>query len=104
MSQVPNRAEEPPGSGDEEGAQLLGTFFAQHRDQLRLTVALRLDRRLAGRLDPSDVVQEACLEAAQRWGEYRANPVLTPYLWLRLLPAQRLLIVHRQHLGTQARD
>ena len=37
-----------------------------HRPRLRRMVALRLDRRLQGRLDPSDVIQEAYLDAARR--------------------------------------
>jgi RNA polymerase sigma-70 factor (ECF subfamily) len=86
------------------GAAALGELFARHRDRLRLAVSLRLDRRLQGRVDPSDVLQEAFLEAAGRLDGYLARPALPPYLWLRFLATQRLLITHRQHLQTQARD
>jgi RNA polymerase sigma-70 factor (ECF subfamily) len=79
-------------------------LFAAHRDRLRLMVRLRLDRRLQGRLDPSDVLQEAYLDVARRAPEYAANPTLPPYLWLRFLTGQRLLQLHRQHLGAQMRD
>lgn len=67
-------------------------------------VKLRLDRRLQGRVDPSDVLQEAYLEAAERIGDYCQNPTMPPYLWLRFITGQRLLRIHRQHLGVQARD
>jgi RNA polymerase sigma-70 factor (ECF subfamily) len=87
--------------GDPEA---LGELFARCRDRLRVMVALRLDRRLRGRLDPSDVLQEAFLEAAGRVAEYAASPSLGPYLWLRQLTFQRLLLLHRQHLEVQARD
>jgi RNA polymerase sigma-70 factor (ECF subfamily) len=43
-------------SGDQEA---LAQIFALHRDRLRQMVRLRLDRRLLGQLDPSDVLQEA---------------------------------------------
>ncbi len=79
-------------------------LFVAYRDRLRLMVRLRLDRRLQGRLDPSDVLQEAFLDVARRAPEYAANPTLTPYLWLRYLTGQRLMQLHRYHLGTQMRD
>src|SRR4051812_40531327 len=37
----------------------LAAFWERHRKRLRLMVRLRLDRRLQGRVDPSDVLQEA---------------------------------------------
>jgi RNA polymerase sigma-70 factor (ECF subfamily) len=67
-------------------------------------VKLRLDRRLQGRLDASDVLQEAYLDVARRAGEYRANPSMPVFLWLRLITGQRLMALHRQHLGAQMRD
>jgi RNA polymerase sigma-70 factor (ECF subfamily) len=67
-------------------------------------VRLRLDRRLQGRLDPADVLQEAYLDVARRFREYAAEPAMPFYLWLRLLTGQRLVDLHRQHLGTKMRD
>jgi RNA polymerase sigma-70 factor (ECF subfamily) len=82
-----------------------GTFLASHQDRLRRMVALRLDERLRGRIDPSDVVQEAFLEAVERRPAYEreADP-MPPFLWLRFLTLQRLQTTHRRHLGTRARD
>jgi RNA polymerase sigma-70 factor (ECF subfamily) len=82
----------------------LGPLFAQYRDRLRRMVRLRLDRRLQGRIDPSDVLQEAYLEATRRATEYTANPAMPFYLWLRFLTGQQLLVLHRRHLGTKMRD
>jgi RNA polymerase sigma-70 factor (ECF subfamily) len=78
--------------------------FARYRARLRRMVKLRLDRRLQGRVDPSDVLQEAYLDVARRAAEYVANPTMPFYLWLRFLTGQRLLVIHRQHLGTRMRD
>jgi RNA polymerase sigma-70 factor (ECF subfamily) len=84
--------------------QALAALFAHYRDRLRRMVRLRLDRRLYGRLDPSDVLQEAYLDLARRLPEYAANPALPFYLWLRSLTGQRLIDLHRQHLGAKMRD
>jgi RNA polymerase sigma-70 factor (ECF subfamily) len=89
------------GGGD---AAALVELFAHCRERLRRMVRLRLDRRLQGRVDPSDVLQEAFLDVARRAGEYCAKPAMPPYLWLRFLTGQRLLAIHRQHLGAQMRD
>jgi RNA polymerase sigma-70 factor (ECF subfamily) len=88
-------------SGDQEA---LAEVFALHRDRLRQMVRLRLDRRLQGRLDPSDVLQEAYLDFSRRLPDYARNPAMPFYLWLRFLTGQRLIDLHRQHLGTQMRD
>ena len=82
----------------------LGELFARHRGRLLKMVRLRLDRRLWGRLDPEDVLQEAFLDAARRLGEYVANPRMPPFLWLRFLTIQRLQTLHRLHLGVKSRD
>jgi RNA polymerase sigma-70 factor, ECF subfamily len=88
-------------AGDEKA---LGELFARYRDRLRRMVKLRMDRRLQGRLDASDVLQEAYLDVAKRAEEYRANPTLPPFLWLRLITGQRLMALHRKHLGAQMRN
>src|SRR5436853_2129473 len=85
-------------------AAALNELFARHRDRLRRMVAVRLDRRLQGRVDASDVLQEAYLEAARRLPEYLECPPMPFFLWLRLLVGQALLTQHRRHLGAQARD
>ena len=82
-----------------------GAVLAGHRDRLRRLIALRLDRRLQGRIDPSDVIQDAYLEAARRLPEYLREAAPMPlFLWLRFLTAQALQALHRRHLGAQARD
>src|SRR5262245_28180817 len=82
----------------------LAEAFGRYRGRLRRMVLLRLDRRLQGRIDASDVLQEAYLDMAQRVAEYAAHPTLPLFLWLRLLTGQRLLIIHRQHLQAKMRD
>jgi RNA polymerase sigma-70 factor (ECF subfamily) len=79
-------------------------LLAPHRDRLRQMVALRLDRRLRGRIDPSDVLQEAFLQAAQAWPKYLERPEQPVFHWLRWLTGMTLQLVHRRHLGVKARD
>jgi RNA polymerase sigma-70 factor, ECF subfamily len=88
-------------SGDEAA---LGTLFAHYRERLRRMVRLRLDRRVYGRLDPSDILQDAYLDVARRFPEFAAAPTVSFYLWVRALTGQRLIDLHRQHLGAQMRD
>jgi RNA polymerase sigma-70 factor (ECF subfamily) len=82
----------------------LGELFSAHRERLHRMVHLRLDRRLQGLIDPSDVLQEAYVDAARRLAEFAALPGQSPFLWLRFLTAQRLAALHRIHLGAKARD
>ena len=82
----------------------LNELFAQHRARLRRMVELRLDRRLQARIDASDVVQEAYVDAVTRLDEYLREPTYPLFLWLRLIVGEHLLKLHRRHLGTQMRD
>ena len=47
-------------------ATALAELFRRHRKRLKQMIRLRLDRRLQGRVDPSDVIQEAYIDAAQK--------------------------------------
>jgi RNA polymerase sigma-70 factor (ECF subfamily) len=94
-----------PDIGAGDGPESWGRLLERHRARLCKLVALRLDPRLQGRVDPSDVIQEACLDAARRLPEYRREPERMPFdLWLRFLVGKRILELHRRHLGAQARD
>jgi len=81
-----------------------GELLTRHRDRLKRMVALRLDRRLQGRIDASDVIQEAYLEATARLPDYLKQPGMPFFLWLRFLTGQKLLELHRYHLGAKMRD
>jgi RNA polymerase sigma-70 factor (ECF subfamily) len=83
--------------------QALAVLFACHRDRLRRMVQLRLDHRLAGRVSPSDVLQEAYIDAVKRIDHYFEKPDQSFFGWLRLIVGQRLADVHREHLA-QKRD
>lgn len=88
-------------AGDREA---LNEIFTRHRGRLRRMVEMRMDWRLQARLDASDVIQEAFLEAALRMNDYLREPALPLFLWLRLIVGERLTRLHRQHLGVKMRD
>lgn len=67
-------------------------------------IAARLDRRLAARIDPSDVVQEALLDASRLLPAYLRDRPLPFYPWLRRLAWKRLVKLQQRHLGAQKRS
>ena len=82
----------------------LAKQFEAHRERLRLMVCLRMDHRMRGRIDPSDVLQEAFIECARRFSDYSASPSMPLFLWMRFLTGQKLVDLHRQHIGAKMRD
>lgn len=79
-------------------------LLSQHRERLRRAVVSRLDRRIAARIDASDVVQDALFEASQSLDEYLRDRPIPFYPWLRQFACERVSKLHRSHLGTQRRS
>ncbi|OHB72596.1 MAG: hypothetical protein A2V70_09300 [Planctomycetes bacterium RBG_13_63_9] len=75
-----------------------------YRPRLRRMVQVRLDHRMQGRVDASDVVQEAYLEASAKLDDYLHDRPMAPLAWLRLIAMRKLAGLYRYHLGTQGRD
>lgn len=75
----------------------------RHRQRLRKMVAVRIDARVAARIDPSDVVQETLAEAAGRLREYARRRPLPFYPWLLQLAWNRLVDLHRRHVLAKRR-
>lgn len=82
----------------------LEALLQEFRPRLGRMVRLRLDPRLARRVDASDVVQDALVDVSSRLEEYLAQRQVPFFVWVRFLTGQRLAQVHRAHLGAQARD
>ena len=78
--------------------QALERLLARHRAELRSFVEVRLDPRLAARVDPSDVVQEAQLEVVRRMDDFLRRRPMPFHLWLRKTAYERLLDLHRHHV------
>lgn len=78
--------------------------FSLHRERLGRLIGFRMDRRLAGRLDPEDVLQEAFIDAERRLSHFRSDHAQSVFIWLRLVCLQTLTNVFRRHLQTSQRD
>lgn len=84
-------------------AAAVNRLLDRHRESLRRLIALRMDRRMAGRVDASDVVQDVLVEASSRLRDYLADPRLPFHLWLRSLAQDRMIDLHRRNRA-QRRD
>lgn len=89
------------GSGDVGAVE---RHFMEHWDRLHRLVRLRLDRRLHGRVNPSDVLQEAYFEVARSMPRYLSNPKVPFFQWVRHITFVKLMALHRKHLGAHLRD
>src|SRR5436190_5237875 len=78
-------------------------LFARHRQLLRRLVEIRLDTRLRTRVDPSDVVQDAHLEAFRRLPDFLERKPMPFRLWLQKTAHERMRMVERQHLEASRR-
>ncbi len=88
-------------SGD---ADAIAEVFSHHRDKLQRMVRFRLDRRLYGRVDTADVLQDVWLETSRRIEDYTSNPAVPFFVWVRQLAYQIIIDLHRKHLGAQKRN
>jgi RNA polymerase sigma-70 factor, ECF subfamily len=88
------------GAGDASAREQL---LARHRDRLRRMVAVHLDPRLAARVDPSDVVQEALMVADRNLNKYLTERPVAFYPWLRRLAWEHLLKLHERHVQARKR-
>lgn len=86
------------------GEEAFAEYFMNNRDRLHRMISMRMDQRLAQRVDASDVLQEGYVDAAKRIEEFIENPVMPLFIWIRFLVGQKLAAVHRWHFKTQKRD
>jgi hypothetical protein len=92
---------ERAGGGDPVARQEL---LVRHRDRLRRMVAFRLDRRLAARLDPSDIVQESLAQADRQLSDYLRRRPLPFYPWLRQFAWERVAKEYERHVQARRRS
>ena len=86
--------------GDQAAFEAL---FRRHRAKLHRAIALRMDRRVAARVDASDVLQDTYLEAFKRLPKYLQQQPMPFYLWLCWIAREKVLALHRRHLGAEKR-
>ena len=87
-----------------DGEDGLAEVLAHFQPRLRQMIQVRIHPAISGRIDPSDVIQEVYLDAAQQIDGYLQDRKVALYVWLRTLTWERLIKLQRRHLGTQRRD
>ncbi len=99
--------EETPSSSRAEHSadgEPLDRLFRYHRERLKRLVTFRLDPVLKRRLDESDIIQDAFVEACRKYEAYQRDPSVPVFIWLRLIVTETLIDTQRHHLGVQGRD
>jgi len=86
------------------GEEAVAELMERYRDKLLRMIAVRLDRRVLGKVDCEDILQDAFVETARRIREYLAQPAVPFFVWLRQITNQVVIDTHRRYLGAQKRD
>ncbi len=86
----------------EEGAA--GRLLARYSNYLTLLARVEIGKRLQGKLDPADLVQETFLEAHRHFPAFRGSSEPEFVGWLRKIMAGVLANTIRRYFGTKARD
>jgi len=82
----------------------LGLLLELYRGYLGLLARVQIGRRLQGKVDAADLVQETFLEAHRHFDRFRGRGEGEFVSWLRQILAARLAKLVRRYLGTQSRD
>lgn len=82
----------------------LGRLLEQYRNYLMLLSRLEIGRRLQGKVDPGDLVQETFLEAQRDFAQFQGGTEKELISWLRQILVTNLLNLVRHYLGTKRRD
>lgn len=86
------------------GEAAVAELMERYRDKLLRMIAVRLDRRVLGKVDGEDILQDAFVETARRIPEYLEQPAVPFFVWLRQITNQVVIDTHRRYLGAQKRD
>lgn len=77
----------------------LARVFLEQRTDLKRMIQFRIDHRLRGRVDASDILQNTFLKARDELDAYLNNPRYLPQVWLRILNRRSLAETHRRELA-----
>jgi RNA polymerase sigma-70 factor (ECF subfamily) len=82
----------------------LGQLLESYRAYLLVLARVQIGRRLQGKVDAADLVQEAFLGASRDWAQFRGTTEKEFLGWLRGILASLLANLVRHYQGTQRRD
>jgi RNA polymerase sigma-70 factor (ECF subfamily) len=83
---------------------VLGQVLELYRNYLTLLARYQIGRRLQGKVDPSDLIQETFLEAYRDFGHFRGTTEGELVGWLRRILASNIANLVDRYFGTQRRD
>src|SRR5262245_46387411 len=82
----------------------LGRLLELYRNYLGVLARVEIGRRLQGKVDDSDLIQDAFLEAHRHFGQFRGTTEAELIAWLRQILAGRLGRTVRRYFGTRRRN
>jgi RNA polymerase sigma-70 factor, ECF subfamily len=88
----------------QDPGQALGPLLERYRQYLQLLARLQIGRRLQGKVDASDVIQEVFLEAHRHFDRFQGREEAELACWLRQILAARLAKLVRRYFRTQGRN
>src|SRR6478609_109748 len=86
------------------GESAFGRLLARYAPYLTLLARVEVGRRLQGKLDPADLVQDTFLEAHRHFAGFRGTTEPEFAAWLRRILAGVLANTVRHYFGTKARN
>jgi RNA polymerase sigma-70 factor (ECF subfamily) len=87
-----------------ETGDALGRLLEHYRGYLGLLARVQIGRRLQGKIEAADLVQETFLEAHRNFGRFEGATEGEFVNWLRQILAANLAMTLRRFLGTKSRD
>ncbi len=81
-----------------------GRLLEHYSTYLTLLARVQIGRRLQGKADPGDIVQETFLEAHRQIARFRGTSEAELLAWLRRILAGQIALLLRRYLGTKGRD
>jgi RNA polymerase sigma-70 factor (ECF subfamily) len=82
----------------------IGRLLGSYTKYLKLLARVQIGRRLQGKVDGSDIVQETFLEAHRQMANFRGVTEAELIAWLRRILAGQIALNLRRYLGTKRRD
>jgi RNA polymerase sigma-70 factor (ECF subfamily) len=100
----PQQTTELLGEAKAGNSEAVNRLLERHRQAIHRLVQLRLDQKIQGRVDASDVVQDVMFEASRRLRDYLQKPDMPFHLWLRHIAQDRIIDAHRRHRASAKRS
>jgi RNA polymerase sigma-70 factor (ECF subfamily) len=82
----------------------LGELLKSYESYLTLLSRVQIGRKIQGKVDPGDIVQEVFLQVNRQFPQFRGTTEAEWIVWLRRILAGELALTLRRYIGTKGRD